>query len=351
MPVQAQNRVPQYRSPEVHDDRRVTFRIHAPDATDVTIRGEWMKEAGRTALAKADDGLWSITVGPLAPEMYYYTLYVHGVAVVDPRNSLIKTGNRGPQSLVDVPGPGVEFHALKPVAHGVLHVQWYVSKATKAHRRLHVYTPPGYDASKSAKYPVLYLLHGSGDADDGWPGIGRANWILDNLIAEGKAKAMLIVMPDGHATDPDAERTVRASNTSLFETDLMDSIIPIIEANYRVAAGSQNRALAGLSMGGSQTLHIGFNHPDKFSYLGVYSSGGSTVEIPTGENLNRKLRLFWIGCGTADGAIKSAKALSERLKERNVRHVFRETEGAGHQWPLWRAYLHEFAPQLFGKTS
>lgn len=349
--VWAQNNPPRFQSPEVHEDKRVTFRLHAPEATAVTLRGEWMKQPGQTPLVKGDNGVWSLTVGPLQPELMYYRLYVDGVAIADPRNPLIAQGTGGPLSLVDVPGPEAAFHALSPVPHGAVHIHWYMSKATGKARRLRVYTPPGYDASKRTKYPVLYLLHGSGDTDDGWSTIGRTNWILDNLIAARKATPMLVVMPDGHTVDPNADAAARRGNTKLFAQDLMESIVPLTESTYRVAAGSQNRALAGLSMGGGQTLNVGLAHPEKFSYLGVFSAGGANVEISSGDTLNKQLRLLWIGCGSADAGIKAVKVLVEKLKTNNVKHVFRETDGAGHQWPLWRAQLNEFAPLLFRKTS
>lgn len=363
--AQPQGGPPQFRTPEIHSDNRITFRIHAPQATDVSLRGEWMTGTDRMPLVKGENGVWSVTTGPVKPELMTYTLYVNGVPVVDPRNPMVKPGVRSVTSLIDVPGPDVEFHALKPVPHGSVHMHWYMSKATNKHRRLHVYTPPGYDPSKNTRYPVLYLLHGAGDTDGEWITVGRAHWILDNLIAEGKARPMLIVMPDGHPADPSSmDPVLRGQNTRLMEQDLMESVMPLVESSYRTAKGSASRALAGLSMGGNQTLNIGLAHPDMFSYLGVFSSSsGFNPQMqeefvkrfePTfkaADKLNSQLRLFWIGCGSADFLYKRNMETVEMLKQHNVRHIYKETPGAGHTWPLWRQYLAELSQQLFRKTG
>ncbi len=355
---------PQVRSPEIESDGRVTFRLLAPQATDVTVRGEWMKANERTPLVKAENGVWSVTVAAVPPELLSYTIYVHGVPVVDPRNPLIKPGVSSTTSLIDIPGPEVEFHALKQVPHGTVHVHWYWSKAVNKHRRVHIYTPPGYDAAKSTRYPVLYLLHGAGDTDGEWVTVGRANRILDNLIAAGKAKPMLIVMPDGHAAGPGMDAVMRGQNTKLFEQDLMGEVIPLVEAGYKTAKGAENRALAGLSMGGNQTMHIGFNNLPMFGSLAVFSSSAGFNEemmkdfekrfgplMADADKVNRQLQLLWIGCGTADFLYKRSMATVEMLKNQNIRHVYRETEGAGHTWPLWRKYLAEVSAMLFRKAG
>ncbi|MCS7023413.1 MAG: alpha/beta hydrolase-fold protein [Bryobacteraceae bacterium] len=352
---------PQFRSPELHTDNRVTFRIHAPQATEVSLRGEWMAGSDRLPLEKGDNGIWSITVGPLKPELMTYTLYVNGVPVVDPRNPLVKPGIRSVTSLIDLPGPEADFHALKPVPHGTVHMHWYFSRVTGKHRRLHVYTPPGYDPNKKVRYPVLYLLHGAGDTDSEWITVGRANWILDNLLGAGKAKPMLIVMPDGHPADPSSmDPVLRGQNTKLMEQDLLENVIPLVESQYRVANNPGMRALAGLSMGGNQTLNIGLAHPDRFAYLGVFSSSSgftpqmqqefaqrfeSLFQAP--EKLNAQLRLLWIGCGTADFLYQRNLETIALLKRHNIRHVYKETPGAGHSWYLWRQYLAEFSQLLF----
>lgn len=356
--------VPQFQSPEIESDGRVTFRLYAPQATDVTVRGEWMKANERTPMVKGDNGVWSVTVAPVSPELLSYTIYVHGVPVVDPRNPLIKPGVSATTSLIDIPGPPAEFHALKQVPHGTVHVHWYWSKAVNKHRRVHVYTPPGYDAARSTRYPVLYLLHGAGDTDGEWVSVGRANRILDNLIAAGKAKPMLIVMPDGHAAGPGMNAVLRGQNTKLFEQDLIGEVIPLVEAGYKTAKGAENRTLAGLSMGGNQTLHIGFNNLNTFGSLAVFSSSAGFTEemhkdfekrfspiLADSDKLNRQLQLLWIGCGTADFLYKRSLTTVEMLKSYNVKHVYRETEGAGHTWPLWRQYLAEVSAMLFRKPG
>jgi enterochelin esterase family protein len=359
-------RPPQFRSPEVSSDGRITVRFLAPQAKEVKLHGEWMARGENASLEKDADGVWSVTVGPVKPEYYYYSLIVDGIAVIDPKNPALIQGVQDPLSMVNVPGPEADFFAWKPVSHGSVHIQWYESKALGKGRRIHVYTPPGYEKDTKSKYPILYLLHGSGDTDREWVDVGKANLILDNLIAGGKAKPMIIVMPNGHAVDPDSDSAERRQNTARFEEDLLGDIMPMVESTYRVASGSHNRALAGLSMGGGQTLAIGLTHPDRFSFLGVFSSGvgfGASPEaakqqfeeryaavLSAPEKLNKQVPLFWIGIGRADAGLPSAKLLDQTLTQHNVKHEFHEAEGA-HQWWVWRHFLAEFAPRLFRKSS
>ena len=348
-------------SPEVHGDARVTFRLLAPKAAEVTLRGEWMEGQVRAALVKDDQGLWSVTVGPLRPDLYSYSFTVDGLTISDPRNPVLKPGARSYSSLVDIPGPEVAFHALRPVPHGDLHIHHYSSAALGAVRRIHVYTPPGYASNPKQRYPVLYLLHGSGDTDAEWSSVGRAGWILDNLIAGGKAQPMLIVMPNGHATDArDRDPAARGQNTAKFEAELTGDIIPLVEKTYRVEARRERRALVGLSMGGMQSLNIGLAHLNLFSHIGVFSAGigGRLGTVQDFENkfqavlskpeaTNKQLALFWIGCGKTDFLFQSVQELIGTLKKNGVRHVYHESEG-GHVWWNWRMYLAELAPLLFG---
>ncbi len=360
-------RPPQFRSPEVSPDGRITVRFLAPLANEVKLRGEWMAAGENVPLEKDGNGIWSVTVGPVKPEYYYYSLIADGVTVIDPKNPALKQGVAGPSSMVDVPGPETEFFASKTVPHGAVHVHWYDSKALGRSRRLHVYTPPGYETNTKSKYPVLYLLHGSGDTDREWVEVGKANFILDNLIAAGKAKPMIIVMPDGHAVDPNsADPSARRQNTGRFEEDLLGNVMPLAESTYRVASGAGNRALAGLSMGGGQTLAIGLTHPGRFGFLGVFSAGvgfGPSPEaasrqfeeryaavLGAPEKLNKQVALFWIGIGEADNGLASAKLLDQALTRHNVKHEFHEAGGA-HQWRVWRHFLADFAPRLFRKPS
>jgi enterochelin esterase family protein len=313
----------------------------------VEVRGEWMKSGVREKLAKGEDGVWSVTLGPLEPDLYNYTLFVDGVGIADPSNRLLKQGLRGPGSLVDVPGPSANYHALRETAHGSLHIHHYLSAALAEPRRLHVYTPPGYETG-TRKYPVLYLLHGSGDTDREWSEVGRAHWIADNLLSEGRMHPMIIVMPDGHAVPSGAQD--RSANTRKFGEDLLGDILPLIERTYRVDARPEMRALAGLSMGGSQALSIGLAHHNRFAWFGVFSAG--VREDPQFEALkdpaavNADLKLFWIGMGKDDAGLARAQALAALLSKSGIRHEYKETEGA-HTWTVWRRYLREFLPRLF----
>jgi enterochelin esterase family protein len=334
-------------SPEIHPDRRVTFRFQAPRATEVTLSGEFT-QGRREPLAKDGQGVWSVTVGPLEPELYWYVFNVDGAAILDPRNPNIKVGRSSSQSLVEVPGSQPLFFALQDVPHGAVSIHWYPSKSLGGTRRLHVYTPPEYDREPGARYPVLYLLHGSGDDDGTWTWVGRANLILDNLIAGRKARPMIVVMPMGHAASgPD-----RGSNTGAFQQDLLNDVIPYVEARYRVLADPRHRAIAGLSMGGGQALNVGLSHLDRFAWVGAFSAAIRDPETSLADlfkqpaSANEKLALLWIGCGKEDRLFDGGWQLSESLTKRGIRHVWRPTEGT-HTWSVWRRYLHEVAPLLF----
>ncbi len=343
-------------SPEVHADRTVTLRFQAPQATAVDLVGEINLGKGAQPMTKGPDGIWSITAGPLPPEIWIYNFRIQGVDVTDPSNPSIKPVPPGfpMSSFVEVPGDSPAFYDAKPVPHGEVRMVTYESKAMGLTRVVWIYTPPGYDQSKS-KYPVLYLLHGNGEAQNGWVMNGRANLILDNLIAGGKAQPMIVVMPQGHALQAaGVAPLVRLSGennmfSERFPRDLLDDVIPLIEKQYRVIADSDHRAIAGLSMGGGQALSIGLGHPDLFHYVLSYSGavGGPFLkpdEIPhvsTG-----KLKLLWISCGRQDFLYQANKQLSEKLQSEGVRLTYRETEGA-HVWSVWRNNLNESAPLLF----
>ena len=342
---------PAYLSPEVHADHRVTFRILAPEAKAVTLRAEWLGNQA-LPLAKDEKGLWSVTTPPASPDLYWYHFVVDGVKTIDTRNPLLKTGARSMDSAVDIKGDAAAHHALRNVPHGTVHVELYPSTATGGLRRLHVYTPPGYEAGRG-QYPVLYLLHGAGDTDREWTSYGRANLIADNLLADGKIKPLIIVMTDGHPADP-GDPALRARNTELFTKDLLESVMPFVEKKYRIDARRERRALAGLSMGGGQTLAAGLKSLDRFSHLGVFSMGirGEGFDKEHAEFLknpaasNARLKLFWIACGKDDFVWESAVRLHETLEKAGIRHTWRPTEGA-HTWPVWRRYLNEMLPLLF----
>jgi enterochelin esterase-like enzyme len=342
VPALAQ-RPPAVTSPEVKPDRTVVFRIAAPKANAVNVAGEF----GKKELTKDDRGVWSVTVGPLEPDLYSYRFDVDGVPTVDPRNARVKVGQPPLNNLVVIKGDQPGPHDLRDVPHGVLHVHRYGSKALNGKSRgLTVYTPPGYDPAAEARYPVLYLLHGSGDDERGWTNAGLANLIVDNLIADGKAVPMIVVMPNGHAV----ERRSREpnSNTKAFEADLLGDIIPLVEKSYRVKPGAENRAIAGLSMGGGQSWAIGMGHPDVFSYVCPFSMGGSTAALDKIDisEVNRRLKLLWIGCGRQDPLFSRSERLEKSLTEKGVKHTWHPSEGA-HTWIVWRKYLAEVVPLLF----
>ncbi len=368
------------RSCEVLPDGKVVFRIYAPKASEVTVSGDWVTQGLGTGgtLQKDAQGVWSIAVGPLPPDVYTYTFTVDGVRTLDPRNPQLKVGRSNVDNVFEVPGPEAAFLQLRRVPHGEVTQVWYYSEALKETRRMHIYTPPGY-AAGSARYPVLYLIHGGGDDDSAWSTTGRANFILDNLIADGKARPMIVVMPNGGVSLPGVSATLApgdrdnpkalearmealAKEQDAFVQDLLTSIIPYVEKNFRVLANRDNRAIAGLSMGGARTLRVGPSRLDLFSYIGVFSMGlqkGPTQGVPSDfeernakflknpQETNKLVKLFWIGSGKIDRTVfDGPKLLSETLNRYGIKHEYHETEG-GHTWINWRRYLNEFAPRLF----
>lgn len=355
---------PRVISPEVSGDCKVTFRILAPKAEAVRLSAGDIPGVGQGAqMEKGTNGLWEVTLGPIRPGAYRYNFNVDGVAVIDPRNPATSESNNNTWSLVCVPGS--DFMDTKEVPHGAVSELTYYSRALKRFRRLHVYTPPGYESGQG-KFPVFYLLHGAGDSDASWSTVGRAGFILDNLIAAKKAKPMLVVMPAGHA-GPFRMGGPRPA-VDEFAEDFLKDIMPLVEKNYRVLPDRSQRALAGLSMGGGQTLNIGIPHLENFAYLGVYSSGvfgitggnrfggTNTPAGPTFEEqhraklddaeLKKGLKLFWFATGKDDFLIETSRATVAMFKKHGFEVVFKETDG-GHTWINWRDYLNEFAPQLF----
>ena len=343
------------KSPVIEADGRVTFQLYAPKATDVSVRTEGPAPFANQKLVKGDSGVWTLTAQAPA-DLYIYWYDVDGVAVADPRNNRPRVNMTTVRSLLEVPGAASDFFAEKPVPHGEVAAVHYQSKALGIPRRLHVYTPPGY-ATSGRRYPVLYLLHGAGDNDLSWLMAGRANFIFDNLIAAGKAKPMIVVMPAGHTPNAAPVGTVSQAGPDAFARDLLTDVLPYVEKNYRTAAGRENRAIAGLSMGGQQTLNIGLTNLDKFSQIGVFSSGWFGQDGPANfarnnaavladPTINNRIKLFWFATGKEDFVLPSTKAALALLDQHKVRYVYKETEG-GHTWPNWRAYLNEYAPLLF----
>jgi enterochelin esterase-like enzyme len=350
-------------SPEISDGNEVTFRLYAPKASEVTMYGEWTSSyMDRTALVKNDTGLWSITVGPLSPEVYGYAFQVDGVTVLDPSNPLIRRDGQRNASLILVPGEESEFFNVREVPHGTLSKVWYHSASLSKDRRMYVYTPPAYN-NGNEDYPVLYLLHGGGGDEDAWTTLGRAPYILDNLIAAGKAKPMLVVMTNGNAWQtagpgdtPDASDSPVFSRADYekyrgqFEESLVKDVIPFVEKNYRVKASKDMRAIAGLSMGGGHTITATINYPEVFGYIGVFSSGiFQPYEDLDGKMLALKesgVKKYWVACGEDDFVMESNKKLLEALDKSGMEYEYYENSG-GHSWKNWRIYLSMFSPMLF----
>lgn len=359
----AQARPPAFVSPEVLADRRVTFRLHAPSAQSVRITGD--ARAGENQKGEAirgENGVWEARVGPVEPGAYRYRFVVDGMNVTDPRNPKTSESNDNSWSLVVVPGS--DLFDTRQVPHGAVAAVTYYSTSLGRHRRMHVYTPPGY-TNGSARYPVFYLLHGSSDSDASWSTIGRAGFILDNLIADKKARPMIAVMPAGH-TGPRAQRGPRSSEE--FVKDFTQDVMPYVDKNYRVLKGRANRAIAGLSMGGGQTLAIAFAHLDWFAYVGVFISGvvgprrpgpAGVAPTPAGPGweernkaalddarLKKGFKLLWIATGKEDTGRERTVKTVEMFRAHGFSPVYKES-GRGHVWLNWRDYLGEFAPLLF----
>jgi enterochelin esterase family protein len=356
-------------SPDVTPDRKITFRVLAPHAQAVRLNASdipGVPFGPGGALTKGQNGVWEMSVGPVPAGAYRYTFAIDGVATIDPRNPSTSESNNNSWSLVYVPGS--ETFDTKNVPHGSVAEVHYYSTALKAFRRMHVYTPPGYETS-SKKYPVFYLLHGAGDSDDSWSTVGRAGFILDNLIAGKTAKPMVVVMPAGHTRAPG--NPLSSTGTDPFISDFVTDVMPYVQTNYRVLTDRANTAIAGLSMGGGQTLNILMAHAERFAYVGVYSSGlfgvfptpgrggapGPAASGPAdwearhattlhSSNAKKGLKLFWFSTGKDDFLLGTTVATVDLFKKHGFSPVYKESAG-GHTWLNWRDYLNVFAPQLF----
>jgi enterochelin esterase family protein len=343
-------------SPEVHADNRVTFRFRAPRAVEVKLAREG---APSQPMQRDDQGVWSLTTDPLEPDLYGYSFVADGVGLIDPSNPAMKPNLVNTQSLVRVPGPASLPWEVSDVPRGAVHHHFYRSKVVGDQRDFYVYTPPGYDGARG-EYPVLYLLHGYSDDASGWSAVGRAHVILDNLIAQGKARPMLVVMPLGYGAPEIVTPTwggirdpgLRQRNYDRFRDALLGEVIPAVEGAYRVARGRESRAIAGLSMGGAESLFVGLNALDRFAWVGAFSSGGVSEDFNAAypgldAKANAQLRRLWIACGMEDRLIESNRKLRDWLAAKGVQHTFVETPGA-HTWMVWRRNLAAFAPMLFG---
>jgi len=360
-------RPPAFDSTEVSPERKLTFRIHAPNADSVRLSSSDLPSAGPFGgtgleMTKGDNGVWEVATDPVPAGAYRYSFNVDGVAVIDPRNPATSESNSNTWSLLTVPGS--EFSDLNDVPHGAVAKVVYYSKALDRFRRLHVYTPPGYEQG-AERYPVLYLLHGALDCDNSWSTVGQANQILDNLIAAGQAKPMIVVMPMGH-TGPFSFGPGNSFQKQMdeFVQDFQQDIRPLIESRYRTLAERQHRAVAGLSMGGAHTLDIAMANLSEYGYIGVFSSGVFGIErggLDSGpgaawvqkhqpaledEKLRTGLQLVWFATGKDDFVLATSRATVEALQTKGFEVQYKETEG-GHTWLNWRDYLHEFAQLVF----
>ncbi len=340
-------------SPVINPDKTVTFRLTAPKADSVFLSGSFQKNP--KLMEKGTDGVWSVTVGPVAPELHSYSFVVGGARVIDPQNPAIHASVVPSASLLLMPADPPAPYEERDVPRGTVRYHRHHTATFGDYRGYCVYTPPGYDANPKTRYPVLYLLHGYSDTEETWRTTGRANVILDNLIAEGKAVPMIVVMPYGYATPQPGDGEGQWPDwfgrvTPRFDSYLMRELIPLIEKEYRTKPDGANRAIAGLSMGGGQSLYCGLKNLGTFGYLGAFSSA---VYVEVHGNLaddtaaiNKALKLFWIGCGTEDFLYESNSGMIGVLEQRGIKHTAHIT-GGSHEWRLWREYLGEFAVLLF----
>ncbi len=338
-------------SPEVHDDARVTFRVVAPKADKVLLLGDWLKRGEELAMEKDDGGTWTATAGPFAPGNHIYGFEIDGRRVPDPENASVKLRASGSGSFFHIPGSAVWEPA--DVEHGSVDINFHLSRTLGDTRWFTVYTPPNYHDQLDKRYPVLYLLHGSNDTAIGWVMIGAANFIMDNLIASGSAKEMIVVMPFGHAVPHGSPPDVQRANTQKFASYLLDDVIPFVETKYRVRTAQQDRAIAGLSMGGGQAITIGLQNLDKFCAIASFSgavpgnrSDRITEILRDSAGVNKQLGLFWIGCGRDDFLLERNEAFAKALQDFGIEHEFQITAGV-HNYDTWRRYFATLAPKLF----
>jgi len=343
-------------SPEVHPDLSVTFRFRAPNAQKVTVDRDG---AEPLPMRKDEQGVWSVTTEPLPPDIYGYVFEADGVRLLDPSNYVMHPNLFNTESVLHVAGPASLPWELNDVPHGVIHHHFYHSAVAGDDRDFYVYTPPGYNPHAANAYPTLYLLHGFSDDARGWTAVGRAHVILDNLIAQGKAKPMVVVMPLGYGAPEIVARGsgsfhdagLRQRNFQKFREALVNEVLPQVEAAYRVSRNRKSRAVAGLSMGGAESLLTGLNTLDRFAWIGAFSSGGLSgdfnVDFPgLGARANAQLRVLWIACGTEDHLIDMNRKLRDWLTSKGIHHTDIETPGA-HNWMVWRRNLAAFASLLF----
>ena len=360
--------------PRVDGAGKVELRIKAPDATKVRV-SFW--SGPKLDLVKQSDGLWTVTTPPLVPGLHYYMFNVDGAEVADLGSHAFFGGGKH-ASAVEVPEAGSTYYSIQPVPHGQVREVWYDSKVTGTWRHALVYLPPGYDEQTKRRYPVLYLQHGGGEDETGWIRQGRANFILDNLVAAGSSQPMIVVMAYGYARragqpvpdlagkPPGSPERAKAmlDMASAFEADVTEALIPFVDSTFRTMADRDHRAMAGLSMGGMQTFHVTLNHLDLFSYIGGFSGAGA-AQLLAGEKLDartayngafadpaafaKKVRLLWLGVGTdePERMREGIRGLHASLTGAKIPHVYWESPGTDHEWQTWRRDLKDFAPRLF----
>ena len=344
--------------PRVHPDLRVTFRLTAPTAQRVQVQFG-TPNTPPYDMTRDGAGVWTVTTSPLVPGLHYYWLLVDGVAVNDP-SSETYFGHGKQTSGIEVPEPGVDFYAIQDVPHGEVRARWYHAKSTSTWRRAMVYTPPDYDSQPGTRYPVLYLQHGAGEDETGWTKQGRVNFILDNLIAAGQATPMIVVMESGYAlkgpVPPMGPGSLQPISEA-FRALVLDDLVPMVDATYRTLADREHRAIAGLSMGGRQALHVGLSHIDTFAYIGAFSAAlfdpldpqtafDGVFRDPAA--FNARMRLLWMSAGTAEERfVEALHRLHAMMDQIGIRHELYTSEGTAHEWQTWRRSLHAFAPRLF----
>ena len=357
-------------SPEVKADNTVIFRFQAPNAKEVKISGDWLPAQGwipgSEAMTKDDKGVWSYTTPVLSSDLHSYSFMVDGLKCTDPNNVYVIRDVASVFNVFLVGGGKADLYKVSKVAHGTVTRRWYDSPGIGMTRRITIYTPAGYEAGKE-KYPVLYLLHGMGGDEEAWMALGRTSQILDNLIAQGKAKPMIVVMTIGNVAQEAApgesslgyaKPTMQLPNTmdGKFEATFPD-VIKFIEGNYRVKAEKSGRAIAGLSMGGFHSLHISRLYPNTFDYVGLFSAAimpndkvtskvYENIDVTLNAQMKNGYKLYWIGIGKDDFLYKNVKEYRDKLDKMGMKYIYRESEG-GHTWTNWRVYLSEFAPLLF----
>ena len=343
--------------PRIEPDSRVTFRVKAPNAKSVAVAGR-AEDSGMNgnkpyAMTRGGNGVWTVTTDPVRPGFHYYELIIDGWHCNDPASeSYFGWGQQ--TSGLEVPDPSLDFYEAKDVPHGEVRSHYYRSQVTGAIRRAFVYTPPDYDRNPKQRYPVLYLQHGAGESERGWTAQGRANFILDNLLAARKAKPMIIVMDNGYASKAAQTPAAGSRDNGAFEELMVRDLVPLVDSNYRTLADRKHRAVAGLSMGAGQALQIGLGHLDLFDSIAAFSGGGRNFDPKTSFGgifadpvaANWGIRLLWLGCGTEDTGYASGKGFHEALTAAGIKHVWVEGPGS-HEWQVWRKHLFDLAPRLF----